>query len=705
MLLPHDAPRGGRTARLSGHALPRALWRRRITRIPSGLTVRPRHIARVALFVVLVVVAFIIARLLAERDVRRDSDRRAEVAAVQVRGRIAQAASLTESLRRFMLDVSGTGVTSDQFARNALRWLSPARFSAAAWVEQVPDSRRAAYERRIGHAIVTPDERHGVVPSGSRAAYLPATLVSGFPPMGVPGIDLRVAPGMAAALTRASRLDGVAATPLASSRTGTSGLFLVAPAPNLRPGYVAVFVSEAGLRAAATDVPAVQVRAAGISTEAGDRADTSSKSFTAAGQRFTVAVPREPVQGAAAILPWVILAGGLVVAGLAGALGLNAARRARAQQELDRIFTLSQDLITVADFDGRFTRVNPAAAEILGYTEEELLARPYVDLVHPADRDSTAAEADSIARGEATVSFENRFVRKDGSIKVLDWTSDARCREQAHVRSGARRDRAPQDRGRGDATRRRAGGAAARRDPRRAATRPQAELFTVIAEECARLFGTEDIGMVRYEGDRDQVVMASSGTFKAVFPAGSRHPLGGDNAASLVFRTGRPARIDDYGEGERPDRGGHPPGRPSRRRGHADHAGGPALGRHDRGDDRRGPPATGDGVPPRAVHRADRHRDRQHRSARPGRPAGRGAGRPPAGGDAGREGGAAAGGVRQGRRGTGDRPRRRRVLAVPRRRGRNRERGRAYGRRRAGGRPSGHAAPSRRRRRHRVRAP
>ena len=177
-----------------------------------------------------------------------------------------------------------------------------------------------------GSAIVTPDARHGVVPRGSRSSYLPATLVSGFPPMAVPGIDLSGAPGMATALTRASRLNGVAATPLASPRAGTSGLFLVAPAPNLvgevlRPGYVVVFVSEPGLRAAATDAPTVQIRAAGGSTEARDRAETSSKSFTAAGQRFTVVVPRESVQGAAAVLPWIILAGGLVVAALGGALG------------------------------------------------------------------------------------------------------------------------------------------------------------------------------------------------------------------------------------------------------------------------------------------------------------------------------------------------------------------------------------------------
>jgi CHASE1-domain containing sensor protein len=177
------------------------------------LAVRLRQIAPVVLVLALTVVGFIVARVVTERDARRDSEHRAEVAAAQIRGRIAQAASLTESLRQFMLNASGTGVTSDQFASNALRWLSPAGFPAAAWVEQVPDSRRGAYERRIGH--VTPDERREIVPAGSRSSYLPATLVSGFPPMAVPGSDLSGVPGMATALTTATRLDRVAATRVA----------------------------------------------------------------------------------------------------------------------------------------------------------------------------------------------------------------------------------------------------------------------------------------------------------------------------------------------------------------------------------------------------------------------------------------------------------------------------------------------------------
>ena len=365
------------------------------------LVVQPRHIARVALFLALTIVGCITARVLAERDVRRESDRRAEVAAVQIHGRITQAASLTESLRRFMLDPRSTGVTSPQFARNALRWLGPARFPAAAWVEQVPAAQRAAYERRIGQPIVRPDARYGVAPLGPRSSYVPATLVTGFPPMAVPGIDLSRAPGLAAALGRASRRNGVVATPIAPGSTTTSGLFLAVPAPNLsgqtlRPGYVVVFVADRGLRAAATGVRAVQVRTDG--TQAPVRGESSSTSFTAAGQRFTVSVPREPVEGAAAVLPWVILAGGLLVVALVAALGLNAARRARAQEDFDRIFMLSQDLIAVADFHGRFTRVNPAAEEILGYTEEELLSRPYGDLVHPDDRGITAAETDALTR-------------------------------------------------------------------------------------------------------------------------------------------------------------------------------------------------------------------------------------------------------------------------------------------------------------------
>jgi PAS domain S-box-containing protein len=387
--------------------------------------VRARHIPLVALILGLTVTGFLVARALTERDARRDSERRAEVAVAQIRSRIEQATSLTGSLGRYMLDAGGTGVTSDQFARTALRWLSPAKFPAAAWAEQVPAADRAEYERRTGQPIVTPDERSGRAPTSS--SYLPATLVSGFTPLDLRGVDLRHEPGIASALFRASRPGGVAATPVTGGRTQASGLFVVAPAPNLidgvlRPGAVVVFVPEATLRASAGAASGLRLISAGRSPGAAG-GNTVRKGFFAAGRSFTVVMPKQAVGGPVAILPWIILAAGLVLTALATRLGVVAGRRARAQAELDRIFDLSSDLIAVADFEGHFTRVNPAVEQILGYTREEFLALPYLDLVHPDDREKTAAEAADIARGKQTLSFENRYRHKNGAYRVLEWTA------------------------------------------------------------------------------------------------------------------------------------------------------------------------------------------------------------------------------------------------------------------------------------------
>jgi PAS domain S-box-containing protein len=517
------------------------------------LAVRLRQIAPVALVLALTVAGFIVARLVTEREARSDSEHRAEVAAAQMGGRVAQAASLTESLGQYMLNASGTGVTSDQFARNALRWLSPAGFPAAAWVERVPDSRRAAYERRIGQPIVTPDERLEVVPTGSRSSYLPATLVSGFPPMAVPGSDLSGVPGMARALARAPR-DRVAATPVAPPRTGTHGLFLVAPAPNLiaevlRPGYVVVFVSDRTLRAAATGAPTAQIAAGGASTEDRDSEGTTSETFTAAGQRFEVAVPKESVEGAAAVLPWIILAAGLVLAALAAALGVSAARRAGAQEELDRIFTLSPDLIAVADFDGYFTRVNPAVEQVLGYTPEEFVGRPFLDFVHPEDRERTAAESAAIGKGKKTLSFENRYVRKDGSYRVLEWTSTPAVEEG--LMYGVGRD--VTDRRRAEVAAQ--GLAAEQAALRRVATlvaegaSPSAVLDAVVAE-MEGLLDADQVALNRFEPGDEILVLAHRGLDVERTPVGSRVSIDGASATARVRRTGRPARMEGYEDAE-----------------------------------------------------------------------------------------------------------------------------------------------------------
>jgi PAS domain S-box-containing protein len=245
------------------------------------------------------------------------------------------------------------------------------------------------------------------------------------------------------------------------------------------------------------------------------------------------------------VLPWIILAAGLVLAALAGALGVNAARRARAQDELDRIFTLSSDLITVADFDGHFTRVNPAVEQVLGYTEEEFLARPYLDFVHPDDRERTAAEADAIGRGNPTQAFENRFVRKDGSYKVLEWTSTPVVGDglmYAVARDVTERRQAEAE------LERLADEQAALRRVATLVVRgvPAAEVFSAVAEELERHFDAQATTIARLEPDGTMTIVASSGSARDEMPVGSRVTLGSGTVLAKVVRTGRSARLDDY---------------------------------------------------------------------------------------------------------------------------------------------------------------
>jgi PAS domain S-box-containing protein len=504
----------------------------------------------VALILGLTVAGFFGARLLGERDARRDSEHRAAVAAAQIRGRIQQGSSLAESLRRSMVSVAGTAVTSEEFESNASRWLSPAGFPAAAWVEQVPASARAAYELRVGHPIVTRDQRLRIVPIGSRSSYLPATLVSGIAPMAVPGIDLGDESGMAAEVARASALPEARATPLATLRDGTKGLFLVRFAPRITgevstPGNVVLFVSELSLRAAAADTASLQLSVGGTSAE--DLADGAAvrNTFTEAGQRFAIAVPQATVQGAAAVLPWIILAAGLVLAALAGTLGVNAARRARAQDELDRLFNLSSDLIVVADFTGHFTRVNPAVEQILDYTPEEFLARPYLEVVHPDDREKTAAEMARLRQGKQVMSYENRYVRKDGSYRVLEWTSTPVLEDRFVY--GVARDVTERRRAESE-LRRLAGEQAALRRVATLVARgvSPAEVFSAVAEEVERLLDAQATTIGRLESDGTMAIVASSGTASDELPVGTRVELESELPLTKVVRTGRSAR-DDYG--------------------------------------------------------------------------------------------------------------------------------------------------------------
>ena len=105
-------------------------------------------------------------------------------------------------------------------------------------------------------------------------------------------------------------------------------------------------------------------------------------------------------------------------------------------REFRKFFDVSIDLMCIAGTDGYFRRVNPAFSNVLGWSEEELLTRPFFDFVHPDDVAPTQTEVAKLIQGIPTISFENRYLCRDGTYKLLRWTSypeDSRLYAIAHV--------------------------------------------------------------------------------------------------------------------------------------------------------------------------------------------------------------------------------------------------------------------------------
>jgi PAS domain S-box-containing protein len=95
----------------------------------------------------------------------------------------------------------------------------------------------------------------------------------------------------------------------------------------------------------------------------------------------------------------------------------------RMADENSRMFHNSLSLTCIADFEGYFKKLNPAWERVLGWTIEELMARPFVDFVHPDDVKKTSDVSTYISGGHAVSTFENRYRCKDGTYRWLLWSS------------------------------------------------------------------------------------------------------------------------------------------------------------------------------------------------------------------------------------------------------------------------------------------
>ena len=116
---------------------------------------------------------------------------------------------------------------------------------------------------------------------------------------------------------------------------------------------------------------------------------------------------------------------------------LKQATRALQQsnEEIAGYFTSSLDLLCIANTDGEFIRLNPEWERVLGYAVSELEGRHFLDLVHPEDLDATREALSRLDHQDQVLNFENRYRRKDGTYRWIEWRSVPRGK---HVYAAAR---------------------------------------------------------------------------------------------------------------------------------------------------------------------------------------------------------------------------------------------------------------------------
>jgi diguanylate cyclase (GGDEF)-like protein/PAS domain S-box-containing protein len=100
------------------------------------------------------------------------------------------------------------------------------------------------------------------------------------------------------------------------------------------------------------------------------------------------------------------------------------------EAQIARLFEMTSDLLATISLDGRFTLLNPAWEQVLGWSIEELQAQPMQELVHPDDLEQTLAlTLTGHHRPAQFVNFTNRYRHRDGSWRWLLWS--ARCDGEA----------------------------------------------------------------------------------------------------------------------------------------------------------------------------------------------------------------------------------------------------------------------------------
>jgi PAS domain S-box-containing protein len=503
--------------------------------------------------------------LLTSTTIRRDRDdaaaRRARVEAVHAQEVLGRARAYVDGLAAVLAQEPEPGQA--RFARWAGATSASVGLNDVLWVERVPASERGRYERLRGVPITRLTASGRVVRAPAARSYLPATYTSGNRPELRPGVDVTGFPALAAAIRDRARIFAVGA-----SRAGTlgrePGFYLLEAATFAHGrgsrGYLVTFIPRGWFSTTLGGDP----RRFAIS-EDGQRIEGQLDSvqaragFEMLGRHWRVDVSREPLSGLQSILPWLALAWPFAVAAIVFAIGRAITLRRRAEREVERIFELSLDMISVAGLDGHFKAVNPAFERTLGYTPEEMLSRPFLDFVHPDDRQATREVFADILGGHEVNEFENRYICADGSERWLQWSARA-VPEQRVVYATARdvteRRRIDAELRDAQRTAEARGAELQMRAEEQAALRRVATLvaegaaptavFELVAAEMEGLLDADGVALIRYEPCDEVVLIAHRGSNARRVPPGTRVRQEDESVSAIVRRTERPGRMENY---------------------------------------------------------------------------------------------------------------------------------------------------------------
>ncbi len=98
-------------------------------------------------------------------------------------------------------------------------------------------------------------------------------------------------------------------------------------------------------------------------------------------------------------------------------------RHREIEEERDRLFNLSLDLLAVGDFEGRLLQVNPAWVRVLRWSRDDIMERSWTTLIHPDDREQAEAALAELGEGIPIRDLELRTLCRDNSFRWIAWSS------------------------------------------------------------------------------------------------------------------------------------------------------------------------------------------------------------------------------------------------------------------------------------------